>query len=317
MANDKIQFRIQYNFFLNKQNFPFHPNSFPFSFFRSQDEIQEFATNCILNPPGPRKPKQLNGCRKVTKQRHVTPLENGSTAKRARMNGNQRAKPLGRPPRNKAKNLLQNGNTSQSNEMDDASMQSTLKSVLPTDIVQNGDAIELKSNETFNGGAMLNGSSSIKQKVKYIPPNQFLHIKPPPLNTQKIYVKQQNGNKSYTLGVKNIATTIDVKQPNILINAKNIDQTASSAVSTSSSPNKTNVEYSNAQNQNHAQNTAIDDINFFDIPILFADKDGNIIDDNQTSSNEISKTSATAQTINTIDVISKEIVNDTIIGKEF
>lgn len=185
------------------------------------------------------------------------------------------------------------------------------------DIVQNGDAIEVKANETFNGGTALNGSPSIKQKVKYIPPNQFLHIKPPPLNTQKIYVKQQNGNQSYTLGVKNIATTIDVTQPtvvpNTLTTAKNMDQ--SSAVSASSSPNKTTVENSSAQNQ--TQNTAIDDINIFDIPILFADKDGNIIDDNPTSSNEIPKTPETADTINSIDVISEEIVNDTIIGKGF
>ncbi|XP_055314326.1 uncharacterized protein LOC129575237 isoform X2 [Sitodiplosis mosellana] len=271
------------------------------------DEIQEFATSCILNPPGPRKLKQLNGCRKVTKQR-ATHLEHGPTAKRARLNGNQRAKLLGRPPIIKTKNGIQNGNSQTNETDDDESLQLAFKSVLPTDIVQNDDVVEDKSNGTHDVRTTPNGSPSIKQKVKYIPPNQFLHIKPPPLNTQKIYVKQQNGNQSYTLGVKNIGTTDVSPTPvvhNKLVSPKNKEQTTSLA---SSSPQKkTNVEYSNGQDR------SIKDIDIFDIPILFADKDGNIIDENHTGNSDTPKTSTT--TINSIDVISEEIVNDTIIDE--
>lgn len=34
---------------------------------------------------------------------------------------------------------------------------------------------------------------NITQKVKFVPSNQFVHIKPPPLNTQKIYMKTPKG----------------------------------------------------------------------------------------------------------------------------
>lgn len=46
----------------------------------------------------------------------------------------------------------------------------------------------------------------------------------------------------------------------------------------------------------------------------FADNDGNIIDENHTSS-QTPKTFTPAQSINSIDIISEEIVNDTIIGE--
>lgn len=242
-----------------------------------------------MNPPGPRKLKAMNGCRKATKQR-ASPFENGTSAKRTKLNG----KPLGRPPMAKIKNL-QNGNASQINEMLDESMQLDQKSVIPsTDIVQNGVELEEKSN------GIANGSPSIKQKVKYIPQNQFLHIKPPPKDTQKIYVKQQNGiNQSYTLGVKNIGTSEVPLLHNKLINVKNNEKIPS--------PNKINEEIPKIHN------TSINSIDIFDIPILFADNDGNIIDENHS---QTPKTSTSAQSINSIDIISEEIVNDAIIGEQ-
>lgn len=241
----------------------------------------------------------MNGCRilstqKATKQR-AKPLGNGSAAKRARFNGNPKFRAPGRP-KTKSKSI-QNGNTSQTNETDEESLRLAFNSMLPADIVQNGGHDDDKTNGTPNG------SPSIKQKVKYIPPNQFVHIKPPPLNTQKIYVKQQNGNQSYTLGVKNIGTTDAPLIHNKLITVKNKEQI-------NPSPNKTDEEIS------ITEDTTINDIDIFDIPILFADKDGNIIDDNQTS-NETPKTSVpqTPSAINSIEIISEEIVNGTIIGE--
>lgn len=228
----------------------------------------------------------MNGCRKAAKQR-ASPLENGTSTKRPRLNG----KALGRPPKN-----VQNGNASQTNELLDESMQLTVKSVLsPSDIVQNGVNKEEKSNGTPNG------SPSIKQKVKYIPQNQFLHIKPPPKDTQKIYVKQQNGNQSYTLGVKNIDTNEVPLLHNKHFTVKNREQTPS--------PIEINEEIPKIDN------TSINDIDIFDIPILFADNDDNIIDENHTPS-QTPKTSTSTKSINSIDIISEEIVNDTIIGEQ-
>lgn len=46
---------------------------------------------------------------------------------------------------------------------------------------------------------------NLTQKVKFVPSNQFVHIKPPPLNTQKIYMKTPknpgNAQQSFTLRV--------------------------------------------------------------------------------------------------------------------
>lgn len=247
----------------------------------------------------------MNGCRKTIKQR-LPPLENGTPAKRVRLNG----KPLGRPP---TKNrIVQNGNASQTHEMDDESLRMAFKSVLPADIVQNDDDTEGNSiNETTNGSTEPNGSPSIKQKVKYIPPNRFLHIKPPPPNTQKIYVKQQNGNQSYTLGVKNIGTT-DVP---LIHNSKPI--TVNNKEQTSSSPSSPAKKTENGEENATTEATLINDIDIFDIPILLADKDGNIIDDNQSETPKTSTQTAPAppSTINSIDIICEEIVNDTIIGE--
>lgn len=234
--------------------------------------------NCILNPPGPRNTKYLNGCRKAMKKR-AQPLENGSTTKRYRLNG--------------ATKLNSN-----------AQLESVAKlkcdKTVSNDIIQNG------YEEISNVSCILQGrAQSIKQKVKYIPQNQFVHIKPPPINTQKIYVKQQNGNQSYTLGVKNIGK-IEATQCN-LPTMKNKNQ-----YDTQFAIPKNTTETNLTTNPNEAD-TAFKNIDIFDIPILFADNDGNTIDDNQTN-NQVQKTIETNDTndINSIDVVSEEIVDDAI-----
>lgn len=195
------------------------------------------------------------------------------------------------------------------NGFDDASLQLAFESVLPHDLLQNGD----QSNEhSTENNVLLNGSPSIRQ-VKYIPANQFVHIKPPPINTQKIYVKQQNGNESYTLGVKSISTSDIPALQNRLTAVKNED-----------------LSNQMEENESAAESDSNMDINIFDIPILFADNDGNILE--SQNGNETPKRATTPepepepetesdpnpQTHNrskTIEILSEEIITGTIIGK--
>lgn len=232
----------------------------------------------------------MNGCRKVTKQR-AQPLENDLTLKRYRLNSAQHFKANAQH-----KSIVKvNNNTNKihkpQNCFDNASLDVTIDKAVSNDIIQNGNNYE--------------DSQSIKRKVKYIPQNQFVHIKPPPINTQKIYVKKQNGNASYTLGVKNIGK-IETTQSNLqTVKNKNhlVGQLAIPKNNTELQTKSTTI----------VADTSLKNIDIFDIPILFADNDDNTIDDNQTHSllQETIKTNDTND-INSIDVISEEIVDDAI-----
>lgn len=192
---------------------------------------------------------------------------------------------------------------------DDAALQLAFETVLPPDVLtDDDDELNGKTNESHIVASYTpHASPSIKQKVKYIPPNQFVHLKPPPINTQKIYVKQQNGNQKYTLGVNNIGSgnvpvihnkliTVKNKEPSNHIQVVPIDEDIPLT------PNP---------------NDELDKIDIFDIPILFADNDGNIMDDDQQC-NEASKTTEESQaplqppppskSLNTIEILSDTII---------
>lgn len=247
-----------------------------------------------MNPPGPRKSKQSNGCRNGTKHQ-AEHMENGQPEKRVRLNSTQKCTKM-KPVKLKA--IIRNEIQSKICEIDDTSLQLTSNQISSHDnITQNDDEMEDNSNVIISTP---NGSPSIKQKVKYIPQNQFVHIKPPPINTQKLYVKQQNGNRSYTLGVKNIGTTDVPVMKNQLIDVKNNEIVSPIKITKRISPTKS---------------TSIKNIeDIFDIPILFADHDGNIIDENQIHC-ETRKTVKTPNPNKSINIISNEIIKNAMIGK--
>lgn len=247
----------------------------------------------------------MNGQRKVSKHRG-SPLENGLPTKRKRVNGVQKFKSNGQP---RIKSLfkqhkLENGIN------DDASLQLAIQSVLPSDVLHIGNGKSASDMLCENKTTVSNGSP-IRQKVKYIPANRFVHIKPPPVNTQKIYVKQQNDHQSYTLGVKSISTSDIPPIQNKFITVKISDESKHAPIKS---------------------NSNLDNIDIFDIPILFADGDGNIEYQNgketpKTTSSELesdsdveihteSQPQPTSQNHSTkIQILSDEIVNGTIIGK--
>ncbi|XP_031633071.1 KAT8 regulatory NSL complex subunit 3-like isoform X2 [Contarinia nasturtii] len=266
------------------------------------EEIQEFATNCILNPPGPRKPRPLYGLQEMKNHR----AEMRETSRRERFNGKQKFKDY-RPLKSKKKRPhILNGIQSKNK---DPLLQMAVKSMLPHQNVQHCEDDNVKSNGTISGLGTPN-VSPIKQKVKYIPPNQFLHIKPPPINTQKIYVKQQSGHQSYTLGVKNIGTSDGIIASDggtVMVhnNSNGLN-----------SPNHNNhiVANSKASEQNPMTNEAEEEtINFFDIPILFADNHGNFIDtnpiDNEMPEEEVPKAAKSIEIISD-KIIKRAIVDD-------
>lgn len=227
------------------------------------------------------------------KKLHADTNGNEAASKRIRLNGNQKLKEVRADKKLKKRKELTNGIQLKCN----TSQKIAFKSALPHDILQNGEPANEKPNGTNTIiGLSTPNASPIKQKVKYIPPNQFLHIKPPPINTQKIYVKPQNGNRSYTLKCENISQfPVDVQNNSTDLNHQNHINHIVTENNTTGEQIFTEDDTENSES-----------LNIFDIPILFADNDGNIIDTNETS-NEITETNV-PQPANSIEIISDEII---------
>lgn len=204
-------------------------------------------------------------------------------------------------------------------------LQAQLESIMSAEIYSDkDDSSSLKTalidiNEAAPTNAVLNARGTITQKVKFIPSNQFLHIKPPPPNTQKIYVKTQNGgNHSYTLGVNTIDGS-EVLSTNKLVSV----QTQNSSQIDNHSPNKhgktitilkplPNASAAEGDVARSTETTSLDNVNILDIPILFADSDGNVIDDNLFGSEASKPAGSSKESLQPIDIMSAEIVDDSI-----
>lgn len=252
-----------------------------------------------MNPPGPRKLKDLNGYRKASKHR-MQPAENGRPAKRGRLNG----KLWSISPQISLFNLLilywadaivngtmrkkslvngRNNIRKKPIEMDEAALQLAVESVLPPDVLQNGTKISEKSKEIHVTPSTPNVSPSIKQKVKYIPTEQFVHLKPPKNGTQKIYVKQQNGNQTYTLGVKNISSS------NIIPAVHDTLMESTNVTSNGKKDEEIETDEEDAsQSAAKEEDASMGNFDIFDIPILFAD-DGNTADELETLNDDSQK----------------------------
>lgn len=309
-----------------------------------KDEIQEFATSCILNPPGPREPTHLNAYH--LKNEHNKPTGVTGSANRPRSKSEfcisiflMRLNSLviisqfsefadgtrgvyKHLPKHKAYNI------------NDHQMQRALKvDVLPesnSEIIDMNSASEtdMKSDPIIlNGNGEMALSTGIKRKVIVPSSDGFLHLKPPPRNTH-VYVRQQNtGEQSYTLGVNSI-------EPTAISNGKSLtfspNRNASYANKTRTTPTKTitlfktspikNDEFNALEEQSiHEEaekparaDSSIEDIDLLDIPILFADSDGNILDDDEASAAKITKTIeiSSEETVEPIDVLSTDIADD-------
>lgn len=198
--------------------------------------------------------------------------------------------------------------------MDDIELQKAFENILPSDTVDMEPPIKL--NDTKKETAILNGnvlaSPGIRRKV-IIPSNQFVHIKPPPRNTHKIYVKPQNaGDQSYTLGVNSIGTTFPISVKN-----QKTAQTSPTKTITlfkTSSQKCADINAVDKVNEHIADNQSdIGNIDLLDIPILFADNDGNILDESAVA-NETEKTIeiVSEESSESIDILSAEVVDDSI-----
>lgn len=254
-----------------------------------------------------------------------------------RLNGKQEFKPINGkaklPPTNRKTKIKlgnrQNGTngyhhtnrklSATANDSDDSMVHIDFENAVPLNSVYQNGGAERTANTTNTIVTLNGGSPSLRQKVKYIAADQgFVHIKPPPINTEKIYVNQQpnggggaGGHHLYnsTSGISVI--TVKQKEPN--------DQTATAAY-------KSDEELSELTSNTTDDDTAdisIENINIFDIPILFADNDGNILDNQNGNGSDIDSADVihSLQHIDrlepskAIEIISEEIITDTIVGK--
>lgn len=203
--------------------------------------------------------------------------------------------------------------------MDDSEFRRVFESLAPNEIVNMEPVLASDSNEeTFHLNGMMAPSAEYRRKV-IIPSNEFVHIKPPPRNTQKIYVKPHNtSDQTYTLGVNSIDSSTSNNEKRLT----GRDEVSPMKTITlyKTSPTKC-TEMKNINNTFQAQAiinddlpmpaTTFENIDLSDIPILFADNDGNLL--NQTST--VPKTQNTVEitseeTVESIDILSAEIVDD-------
>lgn len=229
-----------------------------------------------------------------------------------RLKSNPKFKPTNGMAKITRVNHIHNGdihNGDIATDSDDVFVQIDFENVLPTNDHRNGNDAPPPE---------CNGSPSIRRKIKYIPVNRFVHLEPPPINTQKLY-KQQNGNESYTLGVKNIGTTDIPVIHNKLITVKHKEQIEQPMVTLSNSTDETDEEC--AENPEPQIDRATNIENIFDFPILFDDYDGNMLE-NQTNADtstpvEPQPLSPEQKPSKSIEIISEEIITDAIIGNSF
>lgn len=263
-----------------------------------------------------------------------------------RLNGNHEAKPrttngkVKFKPKRKYKlnsNGIQNGDGadahwSLANDSDDSVVQIDFDNVLPRGKAhrQNGTSSAQNSTTTATTTRPIsecNGSPSLRQKVKFITADRFVHIKPPPINTEKIYVKQQaNGSRSYALGdipvLHNKLITVTQKDPN------DHATTMAAPIASSSSSYKSDEDTYESELTSLTTDDGdanLENVNIFDIPILFADSDLPNDDGNQilANGNGIHSTPMNDTLVQpnqmepskTIEIISEEIITDAIIGK--
>lgn len=204
--------------------------------------------------------------------------------------------------------------------MDDSEFRRVFESIAPNEIVDMEPVLTSDSNEeTIYSNGMMTPLAGIRRKV-IIPSNEFVHIKPPPRNTQKIYVKPHNASdQTYTLGVN----SIDSYTSNNDKRLTGIDKNSSMKTITlyKTSPTKSTKMNNIVNNTCQAQAiidddlsmpaTTFENIDLSDIPILFADNDGNLLNHASTvpeTQNTVEITSE--ETMETIDILSAEIVDD-------
>lgn len=260
--------------------------------------------------------KAINGKAKITSNRK-TKMKLGN-----RQNGNNGYRT----------NQLATAAAAAENDSDDSMVQIDFENVIPTmDVHQNGAADRMGNGNNIVTIANCNGSPSLRQKVKYIPADRgFVHIKPPPINMEKIYVKQQpNGggggdnHQSYTMGVKNLnATDIPVIHDKLITvkQKESNDQLMASVMAASAYNSDEETPELTLNTTDDDADANMENINIFDYPILFADNDGNILDDQNGNGNDDAVVINPLQSnqfepSKTIEIISEEIITDAIIGK--
>lgn len=203
--------------------------------------------------------------------------------------------------------------------MDDSEFRRVFESIAPNEIVDMEPVLASDSNgEIFHLNGMMTPSAGIRRKV-IIPSNEFVHIKPPPRNTQKIYVKPHNASdQTYTLGVNSIDSTTSNNQKRLTGNDKNSPMNTITLHKTL--PNQ-NTKIKNINTTSRAQasinddlpmtTTTFENIDLSDIPILFADNDGNLLNHTSTvpeTQNTVEITSE--ESMEPIDILSAQIVDD-------
>lgn len=310
------------------------------------DEVAEFATMCLLNPPGPRVPTNSIHNSNVTSASNATVLSPnriiaGKTILNVRKRKNTNSEsdqvspskikiikaplPRGRPSLTVKDRSPQTPLINPTNEALDMAIQSILPSnenavplpqLVPTpspkimtsyEIVPSGKSkLEIRQLLSGNPGATIQSGTAGTpimlpmiqrpiQNVKVIPPNQFLQLKPSAGTPQKVYTlnnikstvtkTQTQPTQIYTLKTSGNDVTTQFRG-NKMLTIKPAQSGATSFISNqnlnlSAIGQKKMTLVKTITNTDLKSSPDLSSTNIFDMPIVFADSDGNIQESTQ------------------------------------
>lgn len=265
------------------------------------DEIAEFATKCIQRPL-PQKPKAITQFGNVTIHRQI----DSSTGQMRKRKSSQTVEADGSIKMTKMKpvKMMKPSSTTNFNNNSDA-VEMAVQSILPDSDVR---PVAKPAPQRASIG------TGVTQRLKIIPQNQFTTLKPQSTTSQKYYTieSKATGQKNYIAVAQRAPNRSQPSTPGnsrpttpqtqYVTNARisNVGKlpVMQNQPQTSFSPPKFTIvrQASSAPNTSFTADTELSGTNIFDMPVVFADSEGNIDEDSNISDNSVIEISSDQST---------------------
>lgn len=265
------------------------------------DEIAEFATKCIQRPL-PQKPKAITQFGNVTIHRQI----DSSTGQIRKRKSSQTIEADGSIKMTKMKpvKMMKPSSTTNFNNNSDA-VEMAVQSILPD---SDGRQVTKPAPQRASIGA------GVTQRLKIVPQNQFTTLKPQSTATQKYYTieSKATGQKNYIAVAQRASNRSQPSTPgNSRPTTPQTQYVANPRISnvgklpvmqnqpqTSFSPPKFTIvrQASSVPNTSFTTDTELSGTNIFDMPVVFADSEGNIDEDSNISDNSVIEISSDQST---------------------
>ncbi|KAL7038155.1 hypothetical protein ACKWTF_009474 [Chironomus riparius] len=250
------------------------------------DEIAEFATKCIQRPL-PQKPKSIATFGNVTIHRQI----DSSTGQMRKRKSSQIVDADGTIKLAKMKPVKMMKPSSTTNFNNSDAVEMAVQSILPD---SDGRPVAKPAIQRASIG------TGVAQRLKIVPQNQFTTLKPQSTTTQKYYTieSKSTGQKNYIAVAQRAPNRSQPSTPGnsrpatpqtqYVTNARisSVGKLPIMHNQTSFSPPKFTIvrQGSSAPNTSFTADTELSGTNIFDMPVVFADSEGNIDEDSSNIS---------------------------------